>query len=44
MSKTSAKQRYTQFMSWLETFKKQTGNTRKPKRESRLEYYSKKGN
>jgi hypothetical protein len=43
MSKTSAKQRYIQFSSWLDTFKKSTVKTRKPKRESRLDYYNKKG-
>jgi hypothetical protein len=42
MSKTSAKQRYAQLTSWLDTFKKQTVKTRKPKRESRLEYYKSK--
>lgn len=42
MGKTSAKQRYIQLSSWLETFKKQTGNTRKLKRQSRLEYYKSK--
>lgn len=43
MSNTSAKQRYTQLTSWLETFKQRQVNTRKPKRQSRLEYYDKKG-
>lgn len=43
MGKTSAKQRYIQLTSWLETFKKQTGKTGKPKRVSRLEHYKSKG-
>ena len=43
MSKTSAKQRYTQLMSWLDTFKKRTVKTQKPKRQSRLDYYNKQG-
>jgi hypothetical protein len=43
MSKTSAKQRYAQLTSWLDTFKKRTVKTQKPKRESRLGYYSAKG-
>lgn len=43
MSKTSAKQRYAQLTSWLDTFKKRTVKTQKPKRESRLDYYNKKG-
>ena len=52
MSKTSAKGRYEQLMSWLSTFKsspkfrdknKKTTTTQKPyKRESRLNYYKKK--
>ena len=44
MSQTSSKQRYTQLTSWLDTFKKSTPKTNKPKQESRLDYYSKKGN
>ena len=43
MSKTSAKQRYAQLSSWLDTFKKRAVKTQKPKRESRLDYYNKKG-
>ena len=44
MSKISPKQRYLQLMDWLPTFKKSTPKTNKPKKESRLTYYSKKGN
>ena len=53
MSKTSPKQRYTQTMSWLSTFKKSTAkggrssqqasSTDKPKRESRMDHYKNKG-
>lgn len=43
MSKTSAKQRYTQLTEWLSTFKSRTVKTQKLKRESRLGYYSAKG-
>tara|TARA_E500000178_G_scaffold316769_1_gene336810 strand:- start:5 stop:139 length:135 start_codon:yes stop_codon:yes gene_type:complete len=43
MSKQSAKQRYTQLMNWLPTFKKSTPKTNKPVKQSRLEYYAKKG-
>ena len=43
MSKTSAKQRYTQLKEWLSTLKFRTVKTQKPKRESRLGYYSAKG-
>lgn len=42
MSKTSSKQRYTQLMSWLDTFKKKS-KVSKPKKQSRLDYYAKKG-
>jgi hypothetical protein len=45
MSQTSAKQRYLpNYMDWLPTFKKSTPKTNKPIKESRLTYYSKKGN
>ena len=44
MSKISAKQRYLQLKDWLPTFVKSTPKTNKPKKESRLTYYSKKGN
>ncbi len=44
MSQTSSKQRYIQLTSWLDTFKKSTPKTNKPKQESRLTYYNKKGN
>lgn len=43
MSQTSPKQRYLQFSSWLDTFKKISKVT-PPKKQSRLEHYSKKGN
>ena len=43
MSKSSPKQRHTQLMSWLDTFKKRTVKTGKPKRESRMDYYKKRG-
>lgn len=45
MSKTSAKQRYIQFSSWLSTFKKSTANTTKkqPQRASKMEHYKAKG-
>lgn len=41
MSKTSPKQRHTQLLSWLSTFKKSTSS--KPKRESRMDYNKKQG-
>jgi len=44
MSKTSAKQRYIQLTEWLPTFRRNTPKTNKPKRESKLEYYKRKGN
>jgi hypothetical protein len=44
MSKSSSKQHYTQIKSWLDTFKKSIPKTNEQKKESRLEYYSKKGN
>jgi hypothetical protein len=44
MSQTSPKQRYTQLTSWLDTFKKSTPKATQPKPQSRLDYYSKKGN
>ena len=43
MSKTSAKQRYTQLMEWLSTNGKKQANTRKPKRLSKLDHYKKQG-
>jgi len=43
MSKQSAKQRYTQLMDWLPTFKKSTPKTNKLQKESRMSYYAKKG-
>ena len=43
MSKTSPKQRHTQLMSWLSTFKKSTAKTDKPKHESRMDHYKKQG-
>jgi hypothetical protein len=53
MSKISAKSRYTQLMSWLSGYKlspkykdkaKKTDSNKKPyKKESRLNYYQKKG-
>tara|TARA_R110002050_G_scaffold228377_1_gene363986 strand:+ start:312 stop:452 length:141 start_codon:yes stop_codon:yes gene_type:complete len=44
MSKTSPKQRYTQLMSWLETYKPSPKvKKEKPQNESRLSYYAKKG-
>lgn len=42
MSKTSAKKRYIQLVSWLDTFKKKPTKTT-PKKQSRLDYYAKKG-
>ena len=44
MSKQSARQRYYQLTDWLVTFKKSTPETNKPKIESKLTYYQKKGN
>ena len=44
MSQTSAKKRYLQLKDWLPTFVKSTPKSNKPKRESKLEYYKKKGN
>lgn len=44
MSKQSSKQRYLQLIDWLPTFRKSTPKTNKLKRESKLEYYKKKGN
>ena len=43
MSKTSPKQRHTQLLSWLSTFKQSTSKTGKPKRESRMDHYKNKG-
>lgn len=44
MSTSSAKQKYTQIRSWLDTFKKSSDNAKAPnKRESRSDYYKKKG-
>ena len=44
MSKTSPKQRHTQLLSWLSTFKQSTSKTTgRPKRESRMEHYKAKG-
>jgi len=44
MSKTSPKQRYTQLMSWLETYKPSPKSKKKEnQKESRLSYYAKKG-
>ena len=46
MSKTSPKQRYTQLMEWLPTFKKSKSTSKQPikaKKESRLNYYKSKG-
>jgi len=44
MSKISSKQRYLQLKDWLPTFVKSTPKSSKPKRESKLEYYKRKGN
>jgi len=43
MSKQSAKQRYTQLIDWLPTFKKSTPKTNKVKKQSRMDYYKKQG-
>jgi len=43
MSKQSAKQRYTQLMDWLPTFRRNTPKTNKPKKQSRMDYYKNKG-
>ena len=44
MSKSSPKKRYTQLMSWLETYKPSPkAKKNQPKKESRLSYYAKKG-
>ena len=46
MSKTSAKQRYTQLNEWLLTFKKstkKTGKTVVKQRVSKMEHYKNKG-
>jgi len=47
MSKTSAKARYSQLMEWLKTYKsspKHRDKTSKgPKKQSRMNYYKKKG-
>jgi hypothetical protein len=43
MSKISPKQRYLQLMDWLPTFKKSTPKTNKQPKQSRLDYYAKKG-
>ena len=42
MSKTSAKQRYEQLMEWIPTLKNKRRNTRKPKRQSRMDYMASK--
>ncbi len=43
MSTSSSKQKYTQLMDWLPTFKKSTPKTNKQPKQSRLSYYAKKG-
>lgn len=43
MSKISAKNRYTQLMSWLETRNNKI-KASNPKKQSRIEYYKNKGN
>ena len=45
MSKSSSMKRYTQLMSWLETYKHSPKfiEKKQPKKESRLSYYDKKG-
>jgi hypothetical protein len=53
MSKTSPKQRHTQLLSWLSTFKQSTAKTGKPNggrssqqassSESRMDHYKNKG-
>ena len=50
MSKTSPKQRYTQLLSWLSTFKKSTdkpnggrSSQQASSRESRMNHYKNKG-
>jgi hypothetical protein len=45
MSKTSPKRRYTQLVSWLETFKSSPKfkNPKKRDKSSRMKYYAKKG-
>ena len=45
MSKTSSKKRYTQLVSWLETFKSSPKfkNPKKRGKSSRMKYYAKKG-
>jgi|TARA_B100001063_G_C16414782_1_gene381264 hypothetical protein len=45
MSKTSPKKRYTQLMSWLETFKssQKFKDPKKRDKSSRMKYYAKKG-
>ena len=43
MSKTSPKQRHTQLLSWLSTFKQSTTKKDQPKRESRMDHYKNKG-
>jgi hypothetical protein len=43
MSKISPKQRYLQLKDWLPTFVKSTPKSNKPKQESRMNYYKKKG-
>jgi hypothetical protein len=47
MSKHSAKQNYTQLMEWLETVKRPKKSVATPtsfQKESRLDYYARKGN
>lgn len=43
MSKTSAKARYEQLMSWLSTYPPSPKSKKKNKKESRLNYYKSKG-
>jgi len=44
MSKISPKKRYTQLMSWLETYKPSPKSKKKEnQKESRMNYYKKKG-
>ena len=44
MSTSSPKQKYLQLKDWLPAFVKSTPKSNKPKKESKLEYYKRKGN
>ena len=44
MSKISSKQRYNQLMSWLDTRKSGSNDTKKPRKFSKADHYKKVNN